>query len=71
MAALFPLSDELDAGSIRLLDALSYRSPRTAGDIAARSGLSVTEVGSLLGQLEFSGRVEERERGWLKSRPAG
>lgn len=63
-------SDRLDAGSVRLLDALSFRAPRAANDIAARSGLSVVEVGSLLGQLELAGLVEERERGWLKSRPA-
>jgi DNA processing protein len=49
----------------RLFDALSPRSPRHATDIAARSGLSVDTVRSLLGALELDGRTAERERGWV------
>jgi DNA processing protein len=54
----------------RLLDALSVTSPRNTGDIAARAGLSVAAVQSLLGRLELEDRVAERERGWIKLRPA-
>lgn len=50
----------------RLLDAISQRSPRNSQDIAARSGLSLATVRSLLGALELEGRVTERERGWVK-----
>ena len=53
----------------RLLDALSVSSPRNTGDIAARAGLSVAAVQSLLGRLELEDRVVERERGWIKIRP--
>lgn len=50
----------------RVLDALSSRSPRSAHDIAARSGLSVEATQAALGALELEDRVRERERGWLK-----
>jgi DNA processing protein len=53
----------------RLLDAMSITAPRPTPDIAARSGLSVTSVQSLLGGLELEGRVSERERGWVKVAP--
>jgi len=54
------------ADETRLLDALSFRSPREVPDIAARSGLSIAAVQSLLGSLEIEERVAERERGWVK-----
>jgi DNA processing protein len=60
---------DLDADSIRLLDALSARSPRGVADIAARAGLSVDQVRSLLGQLELAGLTTEKQRGWVKVRP--
>lgn len=50
----------------RVVDALSTRSPRTAPDIAARSGLSVSTVQSVLGILELEAVAVERERGWVK-----
>jgi DNA processing protein len=53
----------------RLLDALSFTSPRPTPDIAARAGLSIAAVQSLLGALELEGRVAERERGWVKKKP--
>ena len=53
----------------RLLDALSFTAPRQTPDIAARAGLSITAVQSLLGALELEGRVAERERGWIKKKP--
>jgi predicted Rossmann fold nucleotide-binding protein DprA/Smf involved in DNA uptake len=52
----------------RLFDALSISAPRTSSDLAARAGLSIAAVQSLLGQLELDGRVVERDRGWLKKR---
>jgi predicted Rossmann fold nucleotide-binding protein DprA/Smf involved in DNA uptake len=54
------------AETTRLLDALSFTAPRNTGDIAARSGLSLAGVQSLLGRLELEGRVTERERGWVR-----
>jgi len=77
MAELAPL-DALTAASpraggfaedTRLLDAMSTRAPRVASDIAARAGLSIAEVQALLGQLELTGAVGERERGWVKVEP--
>jgi DNA processing protein len=57
------------AEQTRLLDALSFSAPRETSDIAARSGLSIAAVQSLLGALEIDERVTERERGWVKVRP--
>ena len=54
----------------RLLDAMSYRAPRVALDIAKRSGLSVAAVQAMLGELELEELVAERERGWLRITPA-
>jgi DNA processing protein len=54
---------------IRVLDAMSVSAPRQSSDIAARAGLSVSEVQALLGELELDGAIVERERGWLKTRP--
>jgi DNA processing protein len=55
----------------RLLDAMSARSQRAAAALAARAGLSVARVQSLLGSLELDGRVAEGERGWRRiSEPA-
>jgi len=53
----------------RLLDALSFSSPREVTDIAARAGLSTAAVQSLLGALEIDELVTERERGWVKLKP--
>ena len=50
----------------RLFDAISVRSPRAVADIAARAGLSLEAVRSLLGALELQGDVAERERGWVR-----
>ena len=57
------------ADETRLLDALSFSAPRQSQDIAARAGLSIAAVQSLLGALELDGRVVERERGWIKKKP--
>jgi DNA processing protein len=57
------------AEQTRLMDALSFSSPRQAGDIAARCGLSIAMVQSLLGALEIDGHAAQRERGWVKVKP--
>jgi DNA processing protein len=79
MAELSPLetapalfSDASDPRSpssdlVRLYDALSSRSPRTAADVAARSGLSIAAVQGLLGALELEGEVAQRETGWVRA----
>lgn len=53
------------AAHIRVLDALSARSPRSSVDIAARAGMSLASVQSVLGILELEGTVVERETGWI------
>lgn len=75
MAELAPLPGAVAQGdparereghtAVRVLDALSNRSPRSAADVAARAGLSDTDAQSALGLLELDGVVEERERGWV------
>ncbi|HEX4399863.1 MAG TPA: DNA-processing protein DprA [Galbitalea sp.] len=57
------------AEETRLLDAISQTSPREVKDIAARAGLSLAAVQSLLGALELEELVTERERGWVKTKP--
>lgn len=74
MAALHPLGVAAEPESVpspsstqvRVLDALSTRAPRATADIAARSGLSVSDAQSTLGLLELDGAVVERERGWIR-----
>ncbi|MHA6667595.1 DNA-processing protein DprA [Homoserinimonas sp. A447] len=77
MAELAPLAgaeantlDGLGEGAtseqVRVFDAISTRSPRTAHDIAARSGLSVAAVQAILGAASVEGAVVERERGWVR-----
>ena len=53
----------------RLRDTLSDRSPRTAADLAKRSGLSLGGVQALLGRLELEGAAIERDRGWMLAPP--
>ncbi len=54
------------ADHTRVLDALSSRSPRPAGEVGSRSGLGLAQVQTVLGVLHLEGRVREREDGWLK-----
>jgi DNA processing protein len=60
-----PGPGERNSEEIRVLDALSVRSPRTAADVAARSGLPVDAVQSVLGLLELDARAAERAGGWV------
>jgi DNA processing protein len=52
---------------IRLLDALSARSPRSAEKIAALSGLGADRVRAELGLLSLEGAVRERAGGWVRA----
>ncbi|MCU1422856.1 MAG: processing protein DprA [Microbacteriaceae bacterium] len=60
--------DDMDPEAVRVLDALSTRSPRAVDDIAARAGLGVQPVMAVLGALALDGRVAENERGWVTRR---
>jgi DNA processing protein len=53
--------------AIRVLDALSKRSKRSAADVARRSGLSVPIAESMLGLLQLDGAAKESEAGWTKN----
>ena len=50
---------------LRVLDALSTRSARSSGDIAARCGLAASTVRGVLGVLQLENKVVEREGGWV------
>jgi len=56
-----------DDETVRVLDAMSVRSPRVAADIAARSGLSIAGVRAVLGRLELEGVVRESGAGYTKA----
>jgi DNA processing protein len=51
---------------IRVIDALSARSPRSIADVARRAGLASTSVIGALGALELEGATRERETGWVR-----
>jgi DNA processing protein len=55
------------AEETRVLDALSARTPRSADDIAQRSGLSVAGTQAVLGVLELDGAASLRDRGWVRA----
>jgi DNA processing protein len=53
---------------VRVIDALSTRSPRVLADVARRAGMSVSEVMGVLGPLELSGVAARHAEGWLRRR---
>ena len=57
---------EEHSDAARVLDSLSKRTARSAADLAARTGLSVTAVQAALGTLELDDRARQREGGWLR-----
>jgi DNA processing protein len=57
----------LSAEELRVRDALSTRSARLVDDIAARSGLSVASVQSVLGAMQLEGAAVERASGWVRA----
>jgi DNA processing protein len=50
---------------VRVLDALSLRSPRTVDDLARRAGLPPAHVMAALGALDATARATRRPDGWL------
>lgn len=52
---------------IRLLDALSARSPRSVDKVAALSGLAADRVRAELGLLSLEGAVRESAGGWVRA----
>lgn len=57
----------MGADELRVRDALSTRSARIVDDIAARSGLSIAAVQSVLGTTQLGGSAVERETGWVRA----
>ncbi|MGL3151883.1 DNA-processing protein DprA [Microbacterium sp. A82] len=51
---------------VRLLDALSTRTARSAGDLAARSGLDAGRVAAILGLLALEGIAQRTDAGWQR-----
>jgi DNA processing protein len=54
--------------SVRVLDSLTYRSPRSVMEVAARAGMSEREASAALGYLELERLVAERDGSWFKLR---
>ncbi|GAB3036019.1 DNA-processing protein DprA [Parafrigoribacterium mesophilum] len=61
-----PVGAGYSTDEIRVLDALSARSPRDVDDVARRAGLAVASVKAVFGTLEIDGIIAQRERGWVK-----
>ena len=60
-------SSEQYTDEARVHDALSGRTGRATGELAARSGLSIAATRAALGILEIDGRAREGDRGWLRA----
>lgn len=62
-----PSATPVSPDQIRLLDALSTRTPREVTEIARVSGLAESRVRSLLGLLGLDGAVEQVRDGWRRT----
>ncbi|MGO2050431.1 MAG: DNA-processing protein DprA, partial [Microbacterium sp.] len=64
-----PVTDESreDPERIRLLDALSTRTPRSPTEIARMAGLAEESTRSLLGMLSLEGSVARDDAGWRRA----
>lgn len=60
-----PGTDSRTSEEVRVLDALSPRSPRPVPEIARRAGMSTSAVLGALGALDLDGVVSERGTGWV------
>ncbi len=60
-------TERSDPRHTRLLDALSPRSSRDLTELAARSGLSPSDVRAALGELELGGAVRDTGLGWVRT----
>ncbi|WP_200953260.1 helix-turn-helix domain-containing protein [Agromyces sp. Root81] len=54
--------------TVRVLDALSTRSPRELADIARRCGMTPSAVMGVLGGLEAVGQANRHPFGWLRAK---
>ncbi|MBT2499738.1 DNA-processing protein DprA [Agromyces sp. ISL-38] len=54
--------------AVRVIDALSVRSPRSLDEVAKRCGMAATAVMSVLGALEAEGVAVRHSEGWRRSR---
>ncbi|WP_431276992.1 DNA-processing protein DprA [Leifsonia poae] len=52
---------------VRMLDALSPRTPRSVNELAARAGMSDREAVAILGLLDLESLVSERDAGWVRA----
>lgn len=55
--------------ALRVIDALSMRSPRELEDVVRRTGMAPSMVMAVLGVLEVDGVAERRSGGWARRRP--
>lgn len=62
-----PGAPAIDPHRVRLLDALSTRSPRDVQDLARRSGLDPERVRSILGMMDLEGLAARRQSGWIRT----
>jgi DNA processing protein len=67
LAGLSPTDDAANSDSVRVLDALSKRSPRSTSDVSERTGMAPRAVASTLGALALEGAARELVTGWLKT----
>lgn len=58
--------DTVDPERIRLLDAMSTRSPSPVEELARRAGLAPDRIRALLGLLQLEGQVRRDEGGWRR-----
>lgn len=65
-----PTAKDPSSEELRVRDALSQRSARLVDDIAARSGLSIAGVQSVLGAMQLEGSAVERASGWVRAAPS-
>ncbi|MEF3404024.1 DNA-processing protein DprA [Agromyces sp. CCNWLW203] len=56
--------------AVRVLDALSTRSPRELAEVARRCGMTPSAVMGALGGLEAVGEITRHPLGWLRARRA-
>ncbi len=64
-----PVPTDLTASRLRVLDAVSDRTPRRIERVAELSGLALDRVRTELGLLELEGFVLERPSGWMRRKP--
>lgn len=65
-----PPESEPSPEGLRVLDAMSTRSPRSVDDIARRAGLPATTVMGVLAVLDIDDIVRFRGNGWVRRRSA-